>query len=145
MGYFSRHQRSWLPATRSAPETLFLLQQPGHVWNQHLVVKSRILYLVELILSQIISDRVNILPSPTSESPQRYTFLQAGCSLSAWFPWPPFACRCPECTNEPRLPARSWVPRNSGRACLPAHLFLISAVWRVLSAECGPEPGDSAN
>lgn len=122
--------------------------RPCHHWNQHLLSKSRILHLVELILSRLISDRVNILPSPASESPQRYTFSRQA-ALSAWFPWPPSPCRCPECSNGARLPARRWVPRNSGparQARVPAHLFLISAVRCILSAErAGLEPGDCAN
>lgn len=116
VGYFSGHQGSWASCNLlSSQVTHFLTCQPCHIWNRHLLVQSHMLYLVELILSQMISDRVNILPSPASESPQRYTFSRPAAVL-AWFPWPPSPCRCPECNNRAGLPARSWVPRNSGLA-----------------------------
>ena len=38
------------------------------------------------------------------------------------------------------------IPAPLGQVCLPAHLFLISTVQCILSAErAGPEPGDLAN
>ena len=86
---YSEHSVSELDGSRLFfGPPLQLAQHPGHslqpyrVWHQPLWVKCHVLYLAELILSQIISDRVNILPSPASESPQKVHILWAGCSLS---------------------------------------------------------------
>lgn len=92
--------------------------------DQHLLVQSHILYLVELILSQIISDRVNILPSPSAESPQRHTISRQA-ALGVWFPWPPSPSRCPECNHEPVL-RQALGAQECRQVRLPAHLFPIS-------------------
>lgn len=140
-GDFPGPQSSQAPANvLGSRVTHILMCQPRHDRNWHLLFQSHSLSWVGLILSPIIPDRVNILPSPASESPQRYTFPRQA-ARSAWFPWPPSPCRCPECNIGARLPAGSRVPRNSGPArpvCLPAHLFPISAVPHSFCRACRP-------